>query len=407
MCKTERCLWRDWQLHYMVIKVDKGFSPAERNLIAAARSFAQKRIRPNAASWEKHRRVPRDLYREAGGLGLTLLLVPDDAQRNVIGHLAAARVAEELGAGCLTFALPLLANNYIGWSLARPTTCARLRQFLTPMRRGEVIGAFCLTEPGVGSDAAAITTTACRVGEEWLLTGEKAWVTMCTEADFFIIYAQTAVGSRESGIALFLVERNTPGLEPGAPYDMIGGHALGVAGIRLNDVRVPSDNMLVPPGQGLQFALHAINFARAYVASMVCGMLRNGLEEAAIYVATRPAFGRRLADFQGVQWMLADVATDLEASRLLADKAVMLLSAGADGKLAAAHAKKFATRTALSGLATCMQVMGANGLKAEHSPGRHFECAKITQYLDGSTEIQNQLIGREVLRAFDVHSTPI
>src|SRR5690606_14807096 len=134
---------------------------------------------------------------------------------------------------------------------------------------------------------------------------------MCTEADFFIVYAQTAVGSRGSGIGLFLVERNSSGLEPGVPYDMIGGHALGVANIRLNDVRVPADNMLVPPGEGLQFAVHAINFARAYVASMVCGMLRNGLEEAVTYVASRSAFGRRLADFQGVQWMLAEVATDL------------------------------------------------------------------------------------------------
>ncbi len=382
--------------------MDHTFTTQEQHLIDTAHQFAKEHIRPNAARWEKERRFPKDLHALAGKLGLTLLLLPKEAGGPGIGYLAAARVAEELAAGCMSFALPLVAHNYVAWSIAFKGTPEQKRRYLPAMQRGELMGNFSLTEPGAGSDAAAIATVARKTAKGWSLTGEKAWCTLAPIADFFIVYAQTEPGSGARGISLFLVDGQAPGLERGTPYDMIGGHPLGLSNIRLTDTPVPAENLLVGPGEGLKFALRAIDFARAYVASMVCGMLRNGLEEALDYVVARPAFGKHVADFQGVQWMLADVATNLEAARLLADHAVLALERGSGGTVAAAHAKKFATRVALDGLSDCMQVMGANGMKAEHAVGRHFACAKMSQFLDGTTEIQNVVISRAMMKPFGI-----
>ena len=381
------------------------FTAQEQHLIETARQFAQTHIRPNAATWERERRFPKDLHKLAAQQGLTLGLLPPEHGGSGISYLAVGRIAEELAAGCLSFALPLVAHNYVAWSIAFKGTPEQRARYLPPMLKGELMGNFSLTEPGAGSDAAAISTVARKTDKGWALTGRKAWCTLGSEADFFIVYAQTEPGSGARGISLFLVDGAAPGLEREPAYDLIGGHALRLSGLSFTDTPVPAENLLVGPGEGLKFALYAIDYARAYVASMVCGMLRSGLEEALDYVAARPAFGRHVADFQGVQWMLADVATNLEAARLLADHAIATLQRDdGTGTVAAAHAKKFATRVALEGLSACMQVMGANGMKAEHSVGRHFACAKMAQFLDGTTEIQNVVISRAMLKPYGIRA---
>lgn len=380
------------------------FTEKEQQLIDNARSFAKHHIRPNAAQWEKEGRFPSELQPLAAEQGLTLLLLPQDVGGPGVGNLAIARVAEELAAGSLTFALPLIAHNYVAWSIAFNGSPEQKERYLPGMQQGTMTGIFSLTEPGAGSDAAAIATVARKTDTGWALSGEKSWVTQAHLGDFFIVYAQTEPGTGSKGIALFLIDGGADGVERLPPYDMIGGNALGLSNLKFTETPVPAENMLVPPGEGLKFALRAIDFARAFVASMACGMLRDGLEEAMAYVVQRPAFGRHVADFQGIQWMLADVATDLEAARLLADHAVVALQNGSGGTLAAAHAKKFATRAALSGLSTCMQVMGANGMKAEHSLGRHFIHAKMSQYLDGATEIQNVVISRAMMKPFGIRA---
>ena len=183
------------------------------------------------------------------------------------------------------------------------------------------------------------------------------------------------------------------------PFELFAGHAFGMGGFRMREVRLGSDALLVPPGKGLHAALAAIDVARATVASMCCGLLARGIEEAVSYTGERQLFGQRVADFQGIQWMLADAATDLEASRALAERALAALEAGRAGSIPAAHAKKFATRVALARLVDCMQVMGANGAKRERAASRHLGYAKLAQYLDGATEIQNVVISRDLFRA--------
>lgn len=378
------------------------FTADEKALIKAAQRFTKKEVLPEAAAWERKGRLPKSALRAVSKAGFGLVLLPAAHGGPGLRYLVAARIEEEIAAGSLSLALPLFAHNYVGWSIAEHGTPAQRKAYLPKMLKGESLGIFCLTEPQSGSDAAAITTTAERKGKGWRISGEKSWITMAGQADFYIVYAQTQPGSGAKGIALFLVDGKTKGIEVVPPYDMLGGNALGMAGVRFKNCTVPEDCMLIPPGKGLQAAFAAIDVARASVASMCCGLLRAGLEEATAYVAKRQAFGGPVARFQGVQWMLADVATNLEAARLLADKAWMDLEQGGRASAAAAHAKKFATRVALSGLADCMQVMGANGMKDDYVVGRHLVAAKMAQYLDGATEIQNVVISRDLFGPYGI-----
>jgi alkylation response protein AidB-like acyl-CoA dehydrogenase len=210
------------------------------------------------------------------------------------------------------------------------------------------------------------------------------------------VYAQTDPAQGWRGIAAFLVEADTEGVMRQAPYQLLGGHGLGACGFRFEDCRVDEGDLMVPPGHGFKVAMSGIDLARVCVAAMTSGMLRESLEVAVEHTAGRQAFGARIAEFQGMQWQLADVATDLAAARLLTRDAAERIDEGGDATVAAAHAKKFATRAALSGIAQCMQALGAEGLKQEHPLARHLAGAKIAQYLDGTTEIQNVVISRSL-----------
>lgn len=265
------------------------------------------------------------------------------------------------------------------------------------MLDGSTLGAFLLTEPGTGSDAAAITTSAMANGDRWILNGEKAWVTNATEAGLLSVYAQTEPGSGSKGIAAFLVRADQPGVIRENAYDMLGAHASGTGGFRFDHVELDASQLFVPPGLAFRAAMEAIDIARIVVSAMCAGMLRRGLETAVDYIKNRQAFGAPLSERQGLQWMLADVATDLEASIALTRAASAALDAGDPSMgVRAAHAKKFATRVTMDGLSQCMQALGANGFRQDWPLARHLACAKMAQYLDGTTEIQNVVIARSL-----------
>ena len=360
----------------------------------AARSFARDHLVAKAQEWEMAGLLPESLHREAAKAGLTLVMAPEPfgpklSYRNV-GH-----IAEELSAGFFPFALALISHNYLAWAILGDGNEKLRDRYLPQMKAGEIQGVFSLTEPQSGSDVAAIQTAATRTSNGFLLNGEKAWILRAESADFFGVYAQTNPGSGPKGIAMFLVEADLPGIRRFS-FDLFAGQAFGMGGFTLKDVEVPESALLIEPGQALKSALSAIDVARATVASMCCGLLRRGLEEALSTTTQRHAFGHAIGEFQGVQWMLADVATDLEASRALANVALEKLDNGEPASLYAAHAKKFASRACLKGLVDCMQVMGANGAKTESVSSRHLGYAKLSQYLDGATEIQNVVISRHL-----------
>ena len=374
----------------------------EANVVEIARTFAAEHITPYAADWELNRIVPVKTFREAAAVGLSGVLVPKELGGHGASHIAAAKVLEELAGACFAFTFGLWVHNNLLNAIARNGTPEQIARYVPAMLAGERIGAFCLTEPGAGSDAAAITTRAKESAHGWRLSGEKAWVTNGTHADVFGVYAQTNPAQGWRGIASFLVSGDAPGLVREAPYTLLGGHAMGVTGLRLTDCPVPEADLLFGPGDGFKAAMRGITMARTFVAASCCGILTSSLKTALTYGAKRQAFGKPLLTFQGLQWELADVATDLEAARLLTYQAAAALDQGEAAIAEAAYAKKFASRVALTGVSQCMQVMGAVGLRTDTPLGHHLATAKITHYLDGATEIQNMVISRTLLKEYGI-----
>ena len=376
-------------------------SAREIDVVNAAGAFARDVVEPNAAAWDEAGGVPRAAFQEAAGLGLCRLTTPQSLGGHALGVPSMALVVEALASACMASAFALTVHNNLARGIARYGSVAQQQRWLPGLNAGEKIGAFLLTEPHGGSDAAAIATTARREGNHWRLDGAKAWVSNAAGADLLSVYAQTDASAGWRGIACFVVEAGADGVVREPAYRLLGGHALGTGGFRFEGCRVSSDDLLVPPGGGFKAALAGVDFARITVAAMCCGMLAKSLDVALDHGAGRRTFGQSVLQHQAVQSLLADTATDLEAARLLTARAAAVLENGTEGHtLAAAHAKKFATRAALSRVADCMQAMGANGLRADYPLARHLAAAKMAQYLDGTTEIQNVVIGRAITRPY-------
>jgi alkylation response protein AidB-like acyl-CoA dehydrogenase len=375
-------------------------TPPERALLDAARRFRHEQVAPHAAAWERARQVPRETIRAAARLGLAAIEVPQAQGGQGAGFVAKALIAEELSRSCMAFAFSLINTQNVASRIATQGSAAQIERYLAPLVAGERLGGTSLTEPGAGSDFPAIATMARKVAGGWVLDGEKAWLTNAATADTIIVYAKTDAAAGTDGIAAFLIDARLPGFERLPPYGLMGGHAIGAGGIRFRDLRVEDDALFYPPGQAFKRALAGINGARTYVAAMCCGMVAEALRIALDYATRRQAFGKRLIDHQGLRWSLVDVATELEAARLLTWRAAEIIQRGEDAVLAAALAKKFAVEMAQRRLGQCMQAMGAEGLREEHPIGRHIALSRIAGYVDGTTEIQNERIGALLERTY-------
>lgn len=363
-------------------------------IVEAAAVFASTYLRANASEWERSRSMPREMFLRAADAGLCGLLVPPAQGGSGLDFSTLIRVVETLAYVdfAATFAL-VVHNNHVR-AIGSSGSDQQVQRWLPDMIAGRTVGAFLLTEPKGGSDAAQIATLAEPDGTGFRLSGEKAWVTNSTHADLLNVFAQTDPGNGPRGIASFQVPADSEGVVRIPAYDMLGGYAMTAGGFRFENVRIEPDQLLVPPGRGFKAAMAGIDIARAVVAGMCCGMLQSCLDTVMPRLSKRQAFGRPLLEQQGLAWQIADVATDLAASRLLAADAARLIDADQSAVVAAAHAKKFATSATLDGVAACMQAMGADGLKHEYPFSRHLAAAKIAQYIDGTTEIQNVVITR-------------
>ena len=354
----------------------------------------------DAPVWERERTYPLDAMREAGKAGLTGMMTPEASGGLGLGHGESCDAAATMAAADFGLAFALKVHASVAASVAASGRSDLVERYLDDLLGARLIGAFLLTEPGAGSDAAAIATSARRDGDEWVIDGEKAWVTNGVAAGLLKVFVQTDASQGWRGIAAFLVEGDADGVERTAPYILLGGHSAGVCGIRFSSVRVDRSAMIHEPGEAFRGAMQGIDAARVGVAAMCCGMIGASLDQALDAVASRNAFGRTVGDFQGIQWMLADAATDFRAAKLLTREAVDLFDRGEDASIACAHAKKFATRVAWKAISDCMQVMGARGFRVDdgHPLARHLACARMAQWLDGATEIQNVVIVRSLMR---------
>ncbi len=376
----------------MLLAEELPLNPEESRLLEVARDFSRREVAPNAARWERERVYPRETIRAAAALGLTRMQIPAALGGFDLRFRAKLRIVEEIARDDFAFAFALVNTHNAASRLARDGTDGQRARYLDGLLRGELIGAVALTEPSAGSDFGAIRTRAERVAGGWRLNGEKAWLTNGAAVDVVVVYAQTDPAAGSKGIAAFVVDTKRNGFERGAAYAMSGAHAMGAAGFKLTDYHAADDELFYAPGAAFKTALSSITGARIYVAAMCCGMVEEALRLALARAGERSTFGQTLITRQGLRWMLADIATDLEAARLLTYRATRLLEADEDAVMAAAHAKKLATRMAERRLPECMQVLGAEGLLEAHPIARHIAAARVAHYTDGTTEMQNERI---------------
>jgi alkylation response protein AidB-like acyl-CoA dehydrogenase len=381
----------------LTAEFDAALRPEERDLIARAAAFADAEVTPNAARWEWERTHPTATLRKACAEGLHMVELAPQHGGHGFSYACKMRMVEEMAKRDYGFAFSFINHANAMTRLARdgqPTLVARL---LPRMLSGEVIGCAGLTEPGAGSDFGAIASSARKVEGGWKLDGAKAWIANGALCGLSAAYAQTDPAKGWKGIACFAVEAERPGFARAEPYGLHGGHALGVGGFSFTDYFAADDALLQPPGgDAFKRAMAGINGARVYVAAMCCGMIEESLRVATKYGGERKTFGQPLIEHQGWRWKLVDVATQLEALRALTYRAARTIVAGEDALLPAAYCKKMAGDVTVGAIAACIQAMGANGMRSEFPLMRHLAGAKIGAYTDGSTEIQNERIGREL-----------
>lgn len=338
-------------------------------------------------------RISSSWYTRAAELGLTRIQVPVANGGLGYSYLCKLAIACSLSRVCMPFAFSLINTHNATAKLADYGHAQHIKNLLPDLLATRRFGATALTEPQAGSDFSAIKTSAERSGDGWVLNGEKAWITNAAFADVFICYVQTDAAAGWRGIACFVVDGTRAGFERVPQFELFGANAIGTGGFRLVNYEASDADMIHPPGEAFKAALGSINGARTYVAGMCVAMLGDALASAVDYLREREAFGAPLLEKQGLRWSLADIATDLEAATELTAKAARAVQAGSkDAILAAAHAKKYAARVTEQHILGCIQAMGANGLLASHGLGQHLVCAKLANYVDGSTEIQNERI---------------
>jgi alkylation response protein AidB-like acyl-CoA dehydrogenase len=375
-------------------------TPAERSFVTVAVRFANDMIAPIAESLEREKSaLPASVVAEWIRLGLNGMQVSPGRGGAGASFFAKVAVAEAISRACFPCAFALINMQGAVTRIEREGTAEQIARYLPGLMKGSLIWAPSLSEPEAGSDFGAIRTLATKVLGGWEISGEKAWVTNGAIANLLVMYAQTEPGAGGKGIASFIVDLQTAGIEKFPPYELVGGAAIGACGVRLQRVRVADRDLFAPPGQAFKRALHSISAARVYVSAMACAVVET-LRTAVAYAAERQSFGRPLLDHQGLRWSLVDVAADLEAARLLTLQGAHAVARGVDAQVEAALAKKVSAEMAARSVIACMQSMGAVGLFPHYGFGRLMTSARIAAYVDGTTEMQNERIGAALFKRY-------
>ncbi len=371
-------------------------STEQQRLIELARGFAEKEMKPYADEWDEKGEWPGECFKKAAKLGFTGMLCPREYGGTDIGFLGTALVYEELAKGCMGTTFSIVVHNNFGKSVFARGNEEQKQSWGVSAIKGEALGAFCLTEPNYGSDAGNIESTAVPQGDHYLINGTKSLVSNGGVADYYQFLAKTDPAAGKRGISSIIVERDHEGVSFGPRDRKMGGNALITCQMTLEDCRVPRWNLLGEEGMGLRYALSGIDVARANVGALCCGISQAALDEAVKYAKERVQFGRPLAEFQGLQFMMADMATEIEATRLLTHKAAWLLDNDMPATVSAAHAKRFGADMAMSVTNRAVQVFGAYGYLRSYPVERYLRWAKMCAFVDGTTQIQQVVIARHM-----------
>ena len=362
-----------------------------------ARQFARETLLPNAAHWDEARIFPREALQAAAALGFAGIYTREAHGGSGLGRLEAALIFEELAAADPSTAAFLSIHNMVAWMIDRFGDEAQHGRFLPKMMRGEIIASYCLTEPGSGSDAASLRTTARRDGAHYVLNGSKAFISGGGASDLYAVMVRTG-GAGPRGISCVLVEKGTPGLAFGKPERKLGWNSQPTTLVTFEDCRVPVANRLGAEGEGFRIALAGLDGGRVNIAACSLGGARAARDLALAYVRERRQFGQRLADFQALQFRLADMATEWEASRLMVHRAAVALDQGApDATSRAAMAKRFATDACFRITDEALQLHGGYGYIKEYAIERYLRDLRVHRILEGTNEIMRVIIARHLL----------
>jgi alkylation response protein AidB-like acyl-CoA dehydrogenase len=367
-------------------------------LRGAVREFAEESVRPRAAEIDQSGEFPKDLFRQAGELGLAGVSVPVEHGGSGMDVVSYSIVIEEISRVCANMGVILSVNNSLVCDpIEKFGNDDQKKRFLEPLARGEKLGCFALTEPNAGSDAANQQTRAVREGDGWRISGQKVFITCGQAADVCLLFAMTDPEKKSRGISAFLVDADTPGFDRSRHQIKLGVNASGTVEIFLTDVLVPDENMLGKPGEGFKIAMSTLDGGRIGIAAQAVGIAQAALDTARDYALEREQFGSRIADFQAIRFTLADMATDIAAARQLTLRAAWLKQAGLPHGSEGAMAKLFASRVAVSASRDAIQVLGGYGYTREFPAERYYRDAKVTEIYEGTSEIQRLVIARAML----------
>ncbi len=379
--------------------MDFGLTEEQKMLQRMVRDFADKELEPVAAQIDESEEFPAENVRKMGELGLFGVSIPEEYGGSGGSSIDVAIVGEELARVCASTATIFLASLSLAcYPVFKFGTEEQRQRFVTPHATGEKIMAFALTEAGAGSDVASMETTATRKGDGYVLNGTKLFITNGAEAEIIVAFATIDKSLRHRGITGFIVEKDTPGFSVGKKENKLGIRATSTVELIFEDCYVPLENRLGEEGQGFRVALEAIDSSRTTVAAQGVGIAQGAMEHAINYAKERQQFGQPIANFQAIQWMLADMATRIEAARLLNYKACYLKDQGLPFLKEAAMAKVFAAETAMAVTTKAIQIYGGYGYTKDYPVERMFRDAKITEIYEGTSEMQRMTIARQLLR---------
>jgi len=364
------------------------------------REFAESEVKPRAKELDETGHFPRALFQKAAELGLTGIAFPEAEGGAGFDHLAYTIVIEEISRCCASTGVILSVQNSLYCDpIHRFGTEEQKKKFLLPFARGEKIGCYALTEPQAGSNAAALQTKAAKRGEKYVINGTKAWITNGGAADAAIVYVNTDPAKGEKGITALVVEKGTPGFKVGKEEKKLGINATACCELVFTDCEVPAMNRIGNEGEGYKIALSTLDGGRIGIATQATGIAQGAFEAALAYSQQRMAFGQPISQFQAIQFMLADMSTEIDAARLLVRKAAWKQDTGARFTRDAAIAKLFASEMATRVTHKAIQVHGGNGYSREYPVERAYRDARITEIYEGTSEIQRLVISSWVLKS--------
>lgn len=375
--------------------MDLQLSESEQLVVNTARDFSRSFLAPQAAGWDRTETFPAEAMKRLSELGFLSMLVSEEDGGTGAGALLYALSVTELAEGCPSTTVTMMVTNMVADAIARFGNDAQKKKYLPHFSDGTYsCAAFSLSEPGAGSDAANVRCVAVEDGNDFLLTGEKAWVTSASHAGLFLIMAKLPSSGK---ISAFLIEKGTKGLTIAPKEHKMGMRASPTCGLVLDNVRVPASAMLGAPGSGLKIALTALDGGRIGVAAQALGIGKAALKASITYAKDRQAFGKPIAEQQAIQWKLANAATELDAASLLISQAAVLRTAGKPCSKEAAMAKAFASEAANRVCQDAVQIHGGYGYIGEFPVERHFRDVRVTMIYEGTSEIQRVVIARSVL----------